>query len=56
MPECQIGFAYFNSSQPPLTPGLHLTIRLTPLSPPASTPYLSTACLLYSEQLGLNLQ
>jgi len=48
-------FIYFKGSYPPFEKGLHFTILFIPKILPFIAPYLSIACNVYSEQVGLYL-
>ncbi len=48
--------AYSRGSSPPLLKGWQRQIRLTPIQLPRTVPYFSTACTVYSEQVGVNRQ
>ncbi len=43
-------------SSPPTQNGWHLIRRLNPIHMPLTAPCFSTACIAYSEQVGVNLQ
>ena len=47
---------YGTGSKPPLLHGLHLIILFIPKKLPFNAPYLSIACFVYSEQVGVYLQ
>lgn len=51
-----VALFHFTGSWPPLQNGWHLKIRLMPIQVPFNAPYFSTACLVYSEHVGSNLQ
>ena len=51
-----VALFHFTGSWPPLQNGWHRNIRLIPIQVPFNAPYFSTACFVYSEQVGSNLQ
>jgi hypothetical protein len=51
-----VALFHFTGSWPPLQNGWQRNIRFMPIQVPFSAPYFSTACFVYSEHVGSNLQ